>query len=258
MLGLPFLSPMKHENLGKPLPDQTQYNESLQVYRDAIHQLAQRRALAFVDLYDLNDHSTEPLTDNGIHLTEAGYQFAARALSERLGIADQPPTITIDASSQQSNATNATVDEIIRLDDGVQFRAKLDSLPYTPSVAGQNPSIALKLKVHNLADGNYEIRADEHFLTIANAANLAAGVSILRGPNVEQAASLLETIRKKNELFFHRWRPQNETYLLLFRKHEQGNNAVELPKFDPLVAEQEALIATLRAPKTRSYTVKLK
>lgn len=42
-------------------------------------------------------------------------------------------------------------------------------------------------------------------------------------------------IIEKNELFFHRHRPQNETYLMLFRKHEQGNNVVELPQFDPLV-----------------------
>src|SRR5439155_9059268 len=53
-------------------------------------------------------------------------------------------------------------------------------------------------------------------------------------------------IRKKNELFFHRWRPANWTYLLGFRKQEQGRNAVEIPKFDPLIAEWEARIARLR------------
>jgi len=46
---------------------------------------------------------------------------------------------------------------------------------------------------------------------------------------------LVGKILRKDELFFHRHRPQNETYLLLFRKHEQGNNAVELAQFDPLV-----------------------
>ncbi len=35
---------------------------------------------------------------------------------------------------------------------------------------------------------------------------------------------------RRTSFFFHRHRPQNETYLLLFRKHEQGNNAVELPR----------------------------
>jgi len=57
---------------------------------------------------------------------------------------------------------------------------------------------------------------------------------------------ILVTIRKKNELFFHRWRPQNETYLFGFRKHEQGNNAKEVFEFDPLVAAEEKKIAELR------------
>jgi lysophospholipase L1-like esterase len=50
---------------------------------------------------------------------------------------------------------------------------------------------------------------------------------------------------EKNQLFFHRWRPQNETYLYLFRKHEQGNNAKEIPEFDPLVEKAEKEIAEL-------------
>ncbi|HWN96722.1 MAG TPA: PVC-type heme-binding CxxCH protein [Methylomirabilota bacterium] len=55
-----------------------------------------------------------------------------------------------------------------------------------------------------------------------------------------------ETILAKNQLFFHRWRPQNSTYLFLFRKHEQGKNAQEIPKFDPLIEAEEKKIATLR------------
>jgi lysophospholipase L1-like esterase len=60
----------------------------------------------------------------------------------------------------------------------------------------------------------------------------------------------LERIRseivQKNELFFHRWRPQNFTYIFGFRKHEQGNNAVEIPQFDPLIEKREAEIAKLQ------------
>ena len=52
-------------------------------------------------------------------------------------------------------------------------------------------------------------------------------------------------IVQKNELFFHRWRPANVTYLYLFRQREQGNNAVEIPRFDPLVAEKEKEIAAM-------------
>ncbi len=54
--------------------------------------------------------------------------------------------------------------------------------------------------------------------------------------------SLREQILAKNELFFHRWRPANTTYLTGFRKHEQGQNAKEIAEFDPLIAAKEAEI----------------
>ena len=57
-----------------------------------------------------------------------------------------------------------------------------------------------------------------------------------------------DAILKKNELFFHRWRPENNTYLFLFRKHEQGQNAKEIPQFDPLVKAEEQKITGLRKP----------
>lgn len=65
--------------------------------------------------------------------------------------------------------------------------------------------------------------------------------------NDRVVVALRETIMEKNRLFFHRWRPANETYLFLFRKHEQGNNAREIPMFDPLIEAQEEKINGLRA-----------
>ena len=56
---------------------------------------------------------------------------------------------------------------------------------------------------------------------------------------------LREAIVRKNELYFHSWRPQNITYLFLFRKHEQGNNAKEVEAFRPLIDDLEARIASL-------------
>ena len=53
---------------------------------------------------------------------------------------------------------------------------------------------------------------------------------------------LRRTIVTKNRLFFHRWRPQNETYLFGFRKHEQGKNAAEVAEFDPLVDSAEKIV----------------
>jgi len=58
--------------------------------------------------------------------------------------------------------------------------------------------------------------------------------------------ALTKAIMEKNRLFFHRWRPQNEIYLFGSRKHEQGNNGVEIPQFDPIIAEKEKEIAAIR------------
>lgn len=63
-------------------------------------------------------------------------------------------------------------------------------------------------------------------------------------PDVE---ALRQVVVKKDENFFHRWRPANETYLYGFRKHEQGQNAAEIEQFDPLVEAQEKKIAELKA-----------
>ncbi len=57
------------------------------------------------------------------------------------------------------------------------------------------------------------------------------------------SAELLKLIHRKNDLFFHRYRPQNETYLRGFRKHEQGQNAKEISEFDPLIQRVEEQIA---------------
>lgn len=64
--------------------------------------------------------------------------------------------------------------------------------------------------------------------------------------NEASVVALRKTIFNKNRLFFHRWRPANETYLFLFRKHEQGNNAKEIPMFDPLIEAEEKKIEELR------------
>jgi lysophospholipase L1-like esterase len=53
---------------------------------------------------------------------------------------------------------------------------------------------------------------------------------------------LRSKVESKNEWFFHRYRPQNETYLFLFRKHEQGNNAVEVDQMEQFVREGESKI----------------
>lgn len=69
-------------------------------------------------------------------------------------------------------------------------------------------------------------------------------------PGILYGSEQLEPLRKavvaKNEQFFNKWRPQNETYLFGFRKHEQGKNAKEIAEFDPFITKAGDEIAKLR------------
>jgi len=61
-----------------------------------------------------------------------------------------------------------------------------------------------------------------------------------------ETEALRKEIIKKDALFFDRWRPENETYLFGFRKHEQGRNGAEIEQFDPLVEAQDKKITELK------------
>ena len=60
------------------------------------------------------------------------------------------------------------------------------------------------------------------------------------------AEPLRQAILRKNEWFFHRSRPANMAYIFGFRKKEQGQNAVEILRFDSFIAAEEARITRLR------------
>jgi hypothetical protein len=109
------------------------------------------------------------------------------------------------------------------------------------------------LRVRGLPPGDYTLRIDGQDIVTAPAATWEAAVRLERGPEHAQAERLRLAIVAKNRLYFHRWRPQNETYLFGFRKHEQGQNAREIVQFDPLIARAEADIARLRVPVVHTY-----
>ena len=87
------------------------------------------------------------------------------------------------------------------------------------------------------------IRFNDHGYQLAASVILdQLGIDPPKMPANEHAA-LRDLIEAKNDLYFHQYRPQNETYLRGFRKHEQGQNAKEIAEFDPLIELAEARIA---------------
>jgi hypothetical protein len=195
-------------------------------------------------------------------LNQTGYRFTARGLDQELHL------------------YNPKYDPV-ELVDQAAVRATRKLLPQAPAHVGQGvydvePDSAVS--VTGLKPGKYELTIDGHPAPTMNferyfghpgpirgsfvhdadewmrGKNTPFGfMAILDGPSLDQAEKLRQTIIAKNELYFHRWRPANVTYLFGFRKYEQGQNAREIPQFDPLIAEKEKEIAELRKPREHVY-----
>ncbi|MFP6899950.1 MAG: GDSL-type esterase/lipase family protein, partial [Opitutales bacterium] len=73
------------------------------------------------------------------------------------------------------------------------------------------------------------------------------GLSARKDLDTAKAQRIRDLIREKNELHFHSWRPQNQTYIFSFRKREQGRHAADIPKFAPYVEEKEKAVRALLA-----------
>ncbi len=253
-----LLTPLRHEDLGRPLPDPTEHNKNLQLYNEVLRQAAAERGLPLVDFFHLlgeRSPAAPPLTDNGIHLTAAGYWHAAGALEHGLGLPAPTWRIRFDPRGQVT-AEGAKVDHVEARPLAFQVTDARLPAPLNPDAkAGPEhlPGYERVLRVEGLVPGKYTLTIDGHAVAEANATDWARGVTLRRGPEFDQVERLRATIIEKNLQYFHRWRPQNETYLFGFRKHEQGQNAREIPQFDPLVAQLEREIARLRVPVPHRY-----
>jgi lysophospholipase L1-like esterase len=266
---LVLLSPLRQEDMGRPLPDPTEQNANIRLYRDAMKKVADKRGYPFVDFCErLPDapkggiRGKQPvlLTDNGIHLTPYGYWQSVHALQD--GVGASPPHWAIDIELTKKKATCQGTTAVCAFEEGVPLRFKVtdEMLPFAPSERQQAskevPASIRILRVHGLPLGKFTLTIDGKEIMTAAAKQWDEGVGIEDGPEFEQAEKLREAIIEKNRLYFHRWRPQNETYLFGFRKHEQGQNAKEIPEFEKLVAGLEEEIAKLRVPAIHQYELK--
>jgi lysophospholipase L1-like esterase len=264
---LVILSTTRQEDLGPPLPDPTRHNADLALYRGTLKVEAEKRGAVFVDLFsDLPDRARatppDPLTDNGIHFTPQGYWRLASAVEDDL-FADGHKMVGTNLGSDEPGR--------VRLDlychfptrfkglettpTGLRFKLLDERLPDPPStrIGGKRTDFDRVIRVSGLKPGRYALKIDDQAIATAADAAWKEGVVVRRGPEFDQVEALRRAIIAKNQLYFYRWRPQNETYLFGFRKHEQGQNAREIPQFDPLVAAKEAEIARLRVPVPHVY-----
>jgi lysophospholipase L1-like esterase len=266
---LALLSPLQRENLGPPLPDPTAYNANVKRYAAAIKQMAAERELPYFELNPLaeRDHSFRPispaerLTTDTLTLTNYGTWLVAGRIATALGVPPQSGELQVDVIQQEVTSPAGTKAKLAATDKGWKFDLAAGQLPYpmlpehAPPAAEQQaeqPQVVIKGLP---ADANYRLLIDGQEVARGSAAQWNKGLEIESRPEQKQIERLRRLITTKNELFFNRHRPQNETYLFLFRKHEQGNNAVEIPQFDPLIESKEHEIADARVAQKQQYVV---
>jgi len=235
-----LIQPLPMENLGPPLPNPKEYNAHVELYGKAIKHLAYDRGHRTIDLSGTFTKyqptvSSDPqhLTDNGMHLTEFGYWYLA------------PQMVPSLAPWKWSSETpvKAVAANPLKPHDNIMV-----PLPYSPAPDRDTPQ-SIQCAIHFYQQGTSVLQTpgDAPDVTASTEA-WGRGVDIPAQQLYTKTEKLRQAILRKNQLFFDRYRPQNETYLYLFRKHEQGNNAVEIPQFDPLIAEQDEKIHQLKQP----------
>jgi putative heme-binding domain-containing protein len=184
---------------------------------------------------------------------------AAEAVEQAFGWKPNVWRVVVHTNGVAEN-DGTTVSGLERRNGGIHFRM-LDERLVAPVLRDGLGKIvpaathACELKIEGLSSGDYELRVDGKLVQRASAAKWQRGVAVSDGPQFDQAEELREAILQKNDLYFDRYRPENETYLFGFRKHEQGQNAKEVPMFDPLIVKQEETIAELRRPVEHTFEV---
>jgi lysophospholipase L1-like esterase len=276
-----------------PVPSPSRFNSRIKVYSETTGSVAQSRGLLFVDVFSgftkqlrdidfaINSCYKMPpeteekrgssdsavnwiyhsLAENGMHFTDYGYACASLVFRERLlNIPANLPVVEVDGSAKTVTSSDAEIRNVKwNPDDAtmVSFEVQeklLSALPLVISAgAASAKDVAINGGVISQGEASQELRQRSFLATKDSQFKQGRSFAAAVNPQYEAIRKLL---LKKNELYFHRWRPQNITYLFGFRKHEQGNNAADIAKFDPFIQDLEKQIHELQQPQWRTVVLK--
>ncbi len=288
-----LVSPHELLPAAPPIPSPSRFNSRIKVYSETTGSVAQSRGLLFVDVfsgftkqlrdidYAINSCYKLPpeveekrgdsdsssnwiyhsLAENGMHFTDYGYACASLVFRDRLlNIPANLPVVEVDGSAKTVTSSDAEIRNVKwNPDDAtmVSFEVQekmLSALPLVISAgAASAKDVSLNGAVISQGDASQELR-QRSFLAAKNS-QFKQGRTFATEVNPQYEA-MRRLLLKKNELYFHRWRPQNITYLFGFRKHEQGNNAADIAKFDPFIQDLEKQIHELQQPQWRTVVLK--
>lgn len=258
-----LLAPPPHEIQMSPVPDDVVrgYNTVLERVARTIGRTARARGHWFVDIFSglqaVESRLDAPITTDGVNLNEVGYYYVAGMVEDGLGLPPRGWTVAIDTGGQSHSGDGVRISEAKVDRSGGTFTVQIDRLPVTaPSAipARDIPqSFRRSIAVTGLRSGSYELNASDQSVAVASSNAWADGMPLVGGPDAARAERIRRLITEKNRLYFHQYRPQNETYLVGFRAYEQGQNARELSHFGPLIDEKELEIGQLSMPRPLTF-----
>ncbi|MGZ8921178.1 MAG: PVC-type heme-binding CxxCH protein, partial [Limisphaerales bacterium] len=257
-----IVTPLFHETLPAPLPKGDEHNAKLELYARALREIATERQATLIDVFDAMSAyhqrpNPRPFTDNGIHPSPFGFWQLAALFDRGLRMFPGVPRMGFETDGTLREGSSGIItSEVSKTATHLKFTGRDQFMLGAPRPGRYEEIVdgpGLMMLVGGLEPGKYSLKIDGELSAVFSHEEWGAGRNVMHSPAMKQVEELRRTIIQKNELFFHRWRPQNQTYLFGFRKYEQGQNAKEIPMFDPLISEQEEKIFKLTELKTRKY-----
>ncbi|MCF2521089.1 GDSL-type esterase/lipase family protein [Dyadobacter sp. CY351] len=236
-----------------------QRNADLELYSKAISEVAAQRKKQFIDIYNpiLNASKKDSIIENTVHLNELGYYHLATTLEKALGLdaAKASTAVSIaDNKADVSNGRSLTPDK-----EGVLARFAVDNkyLPLpSPKSADWITDNARTVRISGLKKGYYALFSENDQVASASAKDWEKGVEIKQGPQFAKVAEIRNMILKKNELHFFQYRPLNQTYIIGFRRYEQGRHVKGLEEQNILIKWLEGQIILNSEPKEVVYELR--
>lgn len=225
-------------------------NADLQLYSKAISEVASQRSKQFIDIYQPIDAliKTENIIENTVHLNEAGYYHLALILERKLGLIDGKSEVNIDAAKEPKPASGPAI---------LSFKRTPPFLPLPwPADAPGSTAQLETVRITGLKKGYYTLSAGNGQVVTASAKEWEKGIDVTQGPPFEQSARIREMIIRKNELHFFQYRPLNQTYIIGFRKYEQGRHVQGLEEQNILIKWLEGQIILHSTPKEVVYELR--
>lgn len=235
-------------------------NADLELYSKAISDVASQRGKQFIDIYNpvLNTSKKADIIENTVHLNETGYYYLADVLEKALGLSNDRVTSTITIAKPTPYSSNVKILTDSKDSNVIaRFVAADKHLPLPfPQASSWVGNDANVVRIIGLKKGYYSLTAGNEQVVTASAKDWEKGVEIKQGPQFEQSARIREMIIRKNELHFFQYRPLNQTYIVGFRRYEQGRHVKGLEEQNILIKWLEGQIILNSEPKEVVYELR--